>query len=297
MEISFNQDLPSELQAWVEGHLGELEDVRFCGHPHAESKVWALTGEKRAFLKMLRQKGKFAQELYAYRAWLPYLKPSVPQLIAADEAKHALLMTACPGVPLGQANIGERQQRAAYVQAGAFLRNLHALPVSEAIKESNTVSAALAYEERARNWLVRGTGIVERTICNWVWRQVGEATLTLGSLEIRIVPCHLDYTARNWLITTTAEGTHLSVIDFEHSRLDYWLSDVEKLNLDGWAEGHQAAFWQGYGRAPTTDELALADKLAAFSAFRVIVWAREHHDEPFEQKGWQRLRGLRQKLG
>ena len=292
-----HQDLPTELGAFAEKHLGVLREVRFCGQPHAESRVWALKGERQAFLKVLRQSGKFRQELHAYSAWLPQLEPRVPQLIAASESQRVLLTSGLPGENLEGAQLSEVQRRDAYLQAGMFLRDLHSLPLLDAGTGNDSTPLAQAYWERAQSWLVRAEGIVERSLSDWVFARVTDATEAFAAPTIRSVPCHLDYIGRNWLVTTTGEGVKLSVIDFEHSRPDFWLSDVEKLNLDGWGEGLGEAFWQGYGRQPFADELELADRLAAFASFRVIVWAREHRDSAFEEKGWRRLRELRAKLG
>lgn len=292
-----HQGLPTELRAFAEKHLGVLREVRFCGQPHAESGVWALTGERQAFLKALKQPGKFRQELHAYSAWLPLLEPRVPQRSSSLPAKASgcSFTSGLPGEILEDAQLSEVQRRDAYFQAGMFLRDLHRLPLTG--RGNDSTPLAKAYWERAQSWLARAEGIVEPGICDWVSDRVADVAEALGAPTIRSVPCHLDYTGRNWLVSTTGERGKLSVIDFEHSRPDFWLGDIEKLNLDGWGEGLEEAFWQGYGTQPTAAELALADKLAVFAAFRVIVWAREHRYSAFEAKGWRRLRELRAKLG
>jgi Ser/Thr protein kinase RdoA (MazF antagonist) len=266
--------------------------VRYSGWPHAESQVWLVGGEREAFLKVLRQRQKFVQERRAYHHWVPLLG-NVPRLIAEDEGRQALLVSAVSGSVLEHTSLSKAQLSAAYVQAGAFLRSLHDLPYTD----DAPVSLPEAHRQRARGWVSKAGNYVDRDVCRWVLRQVDETADILNVLDVRRVPCHRDYSGRNWLVNVVGESLELSVIDFEHARPDFWLSDVEKLDQDGWGEGLEAAFWRGYGKEPTTDERALLEKLGVLASFTTIVWAREHRDAPFEAKGWERLRDLRARLG
>ena len=121
--------LTSELHAFAAAQLGPLQAVRFCGWPHAESSVWAVTGAEQAFLKVFRKPRKFVQERRAYREWLPGLGfQGTPRLLAESSELRALLVSARPGSLLEHAHPSEAQRLEAYRQAGAWLRALHALP-------------------------------------------------------------------------------------------------------------------------------------------------------------------------
>lgn len=69
---------------------------------------------------------------------------------------------------------------------------------------------------------------------------------------IPAVPCHLDYTPRNLLATTTAD---VAVIDFEHSRYDLAARDLVRLATRVWANRPdlERAFLHGYGPLSNLD--------------------------------------------
>ena len=88
------------------------------------------------------------------------------------------------------------------------------------------------------------------------------------------------------------DGVKLSVIDFEHSRPDFWPFDVEKLLTEVGGTGLEAAFWQGYGTSLTDAETRVLERYSALNALSTVVWAREHGDEAFEADGRRRLAEL-----
>ena len=89
------------------------------------------------------------------------------------------------------------------------------------------------------------------------------------------------------------DGLKFQVIDFEHSRPDFWLFDVEKLVTEVGGTGLEAAFWQGYGALLTDAETRVLERYSALNALSTVVWAREHGDEAFEADGRRRLSDLR----
>jgi hypothetical protein len=292
--VSPNDPLPPALRAFAERQLGPLSSTRFCGWPHAESAVWALRGSRRAFLKVFRQPRKFVQERRAYRAWLPQLTATeayTPHLIGESETLRALLMSALPGTLPERAPLTPSQSLKAYRQAGAFLRALHTLP----FRDDDPLSLAEAMRYRAQAWLGRAEGIVARDLITWVGEQAAEVAVTLTKLGAVRVPCHRDYSPRNWLVEISGKSIRLSVIDFEHSRPDFWLFDTEKLASSGWSGVAERAFWEGYGRTLMLPERRLLERHAALTALSTVVWARERRDTAFEAQGWAQLSRLRER--
>lgn len=292
--ISRGKSVPPALRAFAERQLGPLSGTRFCGWPHAESAVWAVQGERRAFLKVFRQPRKFVQEQHAYRVWLPQLASAevrTPLFLGESETLRALLVSALPGTLLERAPLTPSQSLEAYRQAGAFLRALHALP----FRDDDPFSLAEATRHRAWAWLRRAEGAVKQDLIAWVGKQAAEVAETLTKHGTVRVPCHRDYTPRNWLVEISGKRIRLSVIDFEHSRPDFWLFDTERLAASGWSEASERAFWAGYGRTLTPDEQSLLEKHSALTALSTVVWAREHHDTNFEAQGWAQLTRLRER--
>ena len=275
--------IPSSLLTWLTNEIGAVAATAFAGWDHAESAVWQVVPERGdpVFVKHHRQPRKFRQELRAYSEWTPHLGSAAPRLLATRiDDPLALVLEAAPGVvALGRTGC----EPAVHRTAGAVLRRLHDIPFSD----DDALSLADAVGARLVNYLGRGraTG-VDEAVLEWVDARVRGALPLLDGIER--VPCHRDYTPRNWL-TTAAGG--FTVIDFEHARPDLWLLDVERLRSTAWLGGDEleGAFWEGYGRAPSDRERELLDRVAPMTALGTVVWAREHGDHEFEAEGWSAL--------
>lgn len=248
--------------------------------------MWALGDEPTVYLKVFRQPRKFLQERRAYLGWSPQLD-EVPNLMGESELHLALLVSVVPGQNVDDVLLTSDELLETYRQAGAFLRKLHTLPFTD----DNPVPLLEDYRQRADMWLARAEGLLEPELIAWVSKQAAEAANLLGDMNPVRVPCHRDYTARNWLVEVT-DGLKLSVIDLEHSRPDFWLFDVEKLVTEVGGTGLEAAFWSGYGTSPTGAERRVLERYSALNALSTVVWAREHGDEAFEADGRRRLEKL-----
>ena len=263
----------------------DITSVSFCGWDHAESGVWELsTKTGRVFLKQHRQTRKLEQELHAYQAWTPHLSPLTPKLLAHQRETQTLLLSAVPGELVERVKLSTREESDLHRQAGAFLLRLHDVPFEDA----DPLTLAEALEKRLEAWAARAQGVLTLEDIAWVRARVAEALPLLEGLTR--VPCHRDYTARNWL----AEGNTLYVIDFEHARPDGWLFDLERLWAALWPERPdlRAAFLDGYGRYLGEEEGVL-ERCAALGALSTIVWARDHKDTEFEKQGWRHLAWLK----
>lgn len=264
------------------GHrvLGSEISFRFAGWDHGESQIWEVNNAagERTYLKSHRQHKKFQQELHAYQNWCPALAGRVPQLLAVrEEEPNALLLSALPGTPLENLQLDSAAEEDAHQQAGQLLSLLHNQPISEHLQPPLDE----AFAKRLTAWKPRAQGIVDDDTIAWVSERLLEALPILR--EQHRVPCHRDYTPRNWLW----HENQLTVIDFEHSKPDLWFLDIERLWRDQWVKRPdlREAFLSGYGRELTQDEEGLLERLAALGALTTIVWAREHNDQAFERQG------------
>ena len=276
-----------ELQGFIQATLGPFEIIRFCGWQHAESNVWRVSaGGKRCFLKQHKQPRKFQQEVYAYQNWTPQLVLT-PDLISVNKDLNALLLSAVPGELAQKVTLTQKREREVYRCAGAFLRQLHDLP----FEDTDTLPLADALLMRSKSWLKRAQGLFDEQTIQWVSAQLGEAAQIVREKGWMRVPCHRDYTERNWLW----DGDTLYVIDFEHAKPDLFLTDFEKLRSLVWLHRSdlQDAFFEGYGRSLTDDEAGVLESLALHGALVMVVWACEHGDKAFERQGREVLGRLR----
>lgn len=279
--VSFMKATPEpELRAWAEA-VGGPAVWTWCGWEHAESRVWRLEGRSTAYCKVHRQGRKYAQERLALERWAPGLRGAPRLLAARDMQPRALLLTEVAGT-LVEARVGLPVTASElYRQAGAWLAALHGL----AHVDRDPLVLAQALCRRAGCWLERAQGLVDAGEL----RTVAAATAIFADLEgVSRVPCHRDYSPRNWLID---EAGNFGVIDFEHARPDWWLYDCDRLAGDWWLgrEDLRTAFFAGYGRQPTAIEREVAEVVAAVNAVSSVVWATEHDDGRFLALGRQRL--------
>ena len=276
--------MPKKLLNACRRVLGEVLETPFHGWDHAESRVWKVVARDRtAYLKQHRQPLKHKQEYRAYTEWLRYLSSVTPELLANFEG--SLLLSEVPGELVENKEHRGEDVRDLYRQAGAFLRELHDLP----FVDEDEMSLAEAFTRRTEAWTGRVGDILSTDDVAWVQARVAETLPVLKTYDR--VPCHRDYTARNWL----ADEGKLYVIDFEHSRPDLWFLDIERLWSDVWGERPDLAeaFWDGYGRGLSEEEGWVLERLAALGALSTIGWAREHGDADFEMRGRARLERLK----
>jgi Ser/Thr protein kinase RdoA (MazF antagonist) len=115
--------------------------------------------------------------------------------------------------------------------------------------------------ERAAQWASRAAPLLtpdDKAVIRDHLAAIGQADIPSGG------PCHLDFQPRNWLVSSPGD---VSVIDFEHARIDLPARDLVRLRFRTWP-GHpdlRDAFLDGYGRplSPTEDRLTLISVLAS----------------------------------
>ncbi len=284
-----SDDLKQELRAWAErtvGPIAELEDrSRAFGRM---SLVWRLeTSDGGAYyLKRHEARLLYERELMALRDWLPRLpegarQMTVPMIATADEL-DAMLFEAAPGEIVEEAELTSEELQGAYQMAGAFAASLHALPC-DGCGESATYGEELL--AKIEPWLVDpGVGFTEAER-RWA-REVVRAGDAFDAVPL--VPAHMDYSPRNWLIQRDDGALWLSVIDWERARPAPWVEDVQRMAEDHWHRDPslRQAFFLGYGHEPSeVEQRQIRAIAAANSAIGAIAWGGQRDDTEFVAKG------------
>lgn len=273
--------LEAPVRAWVEDRIGTLHFVRESGWGGGPNRVWWVkTPSGEAMLKQYAEHRKLEQERRAYREWTEGLGESVARWIDDSDALCLGLMTRLEIHPSPSLTGTELHRR-----AGALLARFHGQPFED--RDAMDLGEAIAL--RAAQWRARAAGILSTHDLAWADERLGDLR---DFASFRRVPCHRDYTPRNWLVLASGD---VAVIDFEHTRPDLSLWDFAKLWSAEWrrAPALEGAFFEGYGAPLTADERELMGRLAVISTLGTLVWATEHRDEPFLRQGWDDWSRLR----
>jgi Ser/Thr protein kinase RdoA (MazF antagonist) len=268
----------AELEHYVQTVLGPCRFEKDWSWDHGEANVLQAVDAAGVtwFAKRHGSRHKYDREVTAYQDWVPALAGRAPRLRAFDDDLPALVLSAVPG------QVYADDTPPLHHQAGALLRRFHDV---EFLSPWTDFAAAKQAEFDA--WTSRSDGLLSAREIDFVRSEVrGFERLPVPPR----VPCHLDYTSRNWLV---ADGK-VYIIDFERARPEIWINDVGRLHFGVWQDqpGLREAFWDGYGRTPAADDLALLIGGYALTAMSTIIWARQHGDEPFERWGREVLEGL-----
>jgi hypothetical protein len=268
--------------AYGEQILGPCELVADCSWAHHLSSVLRLRDSSGTtwFLKRHRDRERYLTELAAYRQWVPALGDRAPRLRASDDVLQAIIVSAVPGEPApwpaAVTATGARAQQAADAavqhEAGALLRRFHA--AQPTIPWSDFGPAKLAEFDQLDS---QAAGLLTAREQGRARTEVERLT-GLGSPTM--VPCHRDYTPRNWLVG--ASGLH--VVDFEWSRPDVWISDLARLHLGVWENRPDLsdAFLRGYGRELDHTDQVILHGCAVLTALWCLIRARETDQPSFE---------------
>lgn len=280
-EVDSAGALEASVRTWVEDRLGPLLSVRESSWGAGPNRVWwvkAPSGE--AMLKQYAEHRKLDQERRAYREWTGCLGGSVARWIDDSDPLELGLLTrlethVSPSFPRIEL----------HRRAGALLARFHQQP----FEDSDAMDLGEAIARRTAQWRERAKEILSAHDLAWADTRLGDLR---DFASFRRVPCHRDYTSRNWLVLTSGD---VAVIDFEHTRPDLSLWDFAKLWSGEWrrAPELEQAFFEGYGAPLTGDEQELMGRIAVISALGTLVWATEHRDEPFLRQGWDDWSRLR----
>jgi Ser/Thr protein kinase RdoA (MazF antagonist) len=215
----------------------------------------------------------------AYRTWAAALKGRAPWLRAFDESLQAMILSALPGRPAswpasrpGQPGTELAGERAVQRSAGETLRRLH------------DAQPAIPWLDFAVDKMQQFDSLRPAVAALLTRRQLDAARTEIARLAaipppLR-VPCHHDYTPRNWLV----HGDAVYVFDFEWSGRDVWVADLARLHLGIWPTRPdlREAFLQGYGRHLTAADRMALHGCAALTGVWLLCKAHETRQRSFE---------------
>jgi len=255
--------------------LGPCTLEQDCSWAHGMSAVLRLRDARGVtwFAKRHRERDRYEAEVTAYRQWVPALSGHAPRLHAADDLQCTIILSAVPGeqAPWPAADpcalpVADRvAEQALQREAGMQLRRFHA------------AQPPLPWDDWGAAKVAEFDGLMpvaSHLLGNRDLALARAAVETLGGLACPgRVPCHRDYTPRNWLVRDGAQY----VIDFEHARLDVWLADLARLRLGIWPDRPDLkdAFLDGYGRQLSGTDHAILQGVAALTATWLVVKADE----------------------
>ena len=282
--------MSNDLETFAEKALGPCTTVKDCSWPHRGPSVLRMQDSEGLvwYAKRHRYGTGYERELTAYRRWTPVLGDRAPKLRAQDERLLALLVSEVPGQvsidsgPLREGGGSAREVAALHHQAGALLRRFHGA-------EEPAVSPDFAVGKLAELdwWVPRADGYLDRRDLAFVR---SELHVLEGIAAPELVPCHLDYSPRNWLI----DGDRIHVIDFEWAGREYWANDLGKLFFGLWPTrpALREAFLDGYGRPLTAEDLGVLTASYALTAAWHTIWAYTHDNPDHGARCRDILRGL-----
>jgi Ser/Thr protein kinase RdoA (MazF antagonist) len=233
------------------------------------------------FLKCHRDRDRYDAELAAYLTWVAALRGGAPRLRAFDDSLQTVILSALPGRPAswpasqqGRPGPERTKERAVHRAAGRILRRLH------------DVQPATAWPDFAADKIAQFDGLRPAVATLLTPRQLDAARTEVARLTAipapARVPCHHDYTPRNWLV----HGDAVYVFDFEWSRPDAWVADLARLHLGIWPTRPdlRRAFLQGYGRRLGPADRAALRACAVLTGVWLVGKAHETGQPSFEDR-------------
>lgn len=239
--------------------------------------MWRIEGEGFVVWAKRPRPGRgFHQERAALLGW--GLR-GAPTLLGAE--RGWLLLSDQPGDAVE--GLRGEARREAFVAAGAWHRALHegSPPVADPAQDEPVAEVLTARAEAAAR---RAKGLVPERVAE---------TLLARMLAGRALPaeawrrgrCHRDVHPRNWRFGPAG----LSVLDWEHARVDFTLGDLVKVREELPELGDAEAFLEGYGALTALESEALG-ALAALHALNTLVYGLRHGDDALTALGARLLR-------
>jgi aminoglycoside phosphotransferase (APT) family kinase protein len=232
-------------------------------------------------VKQHRNRTHHEREVHAYRHWTTALGPSAPLLAAADDAEMIIAVSVLPCASPDPGGCSAEVHR----QAGALLRRFHEAEPPVALPQYGDW-----LRERVTYWSSRAAPLLtpdDTSVVQYHLAAIERTTIPPGR------PCHLDFQPRNWL---TSQDGAVSVIDFEHARIDLPARDLVRLRFRTWPgrPDLRDAFLDGYGRPITPDEDSLAWHLGALDTLTALARGHANADPELVEVGRDTLRQLRE---
>lgn len=274
------------MRSFLQQVLGPHTVVGDRSWDHGEALVLEVEDRDGArwYAKQHRSEKKYWRELAAYQDWVPRaFGDRAPVMRAHDDELRIVVLSKVAGVPLEEGT--ERVHR----QAGELLRRLHDLVGPEPWPDPPGFAEGV--RRGMETWIDRGGSLLSKDDLAFCRRMVAGLSELPPAV---IVPCHMDYSPRNWLVD---DAGVVRLIDFERTRREQWIQDLARMHYGLWLRRPELgkAFYEGYGRQPSGLDLEILDRRQASGTLSTIVWAHEHGDEAFEAHGREVLAGLRER--
>jgi hypothetical protein len=170
------------------------------------SIVWRLTGSdgSRAWLKHHERSQLCERELLGLERFVPALGEqtwwSAPTLMTKDDGLEVILMTEVEGEVLDATAVSADECTTMFRLAGQFIRTLHDLDISA---PDYCIGTAAYLRNRLEYYLGESEASIDTGTAAWARELIEQACAVQ---EARRVPCHMDFSPRNWLIQRREDG-------------------------------------------------------------------------------------------
>jgi hypothetical protein len=207
---------------------------------------------------------------------VPRLSCRTPAILWAQAEELLVVFAELPGAPLEIRGLPIENELRAYETAGQVARELHAIRC----EETTTVDAGADAAERMERFTAAAGDSLSIEVRDWLSAIEPDTEVLSGESA---VPCHRDFSPRNWLVDETSDGLGWSLIDFERARLDLRYADFKFMWPNHWKgrPERRSAFFAGYGRELSADEETRLRFTVLINCLGTISWARENNDPAF----------------
>jgi hypothetical protein len=283
--------IPEPAAEAVRRHFGRDLEFWFAGWPHGQSLMWKAAGDggPALYVKVHAEPYLYERHVAAFRDWVPQLPCSTPEVLFEDQEHLLMVFAELDGVPLETASVSRETELEAYRVAGRVAKAFHHIELNES---EEAWSAANAARNRMERYIAMSDGKLCPELLAWTKTVLPETELFRGE---RRVPCHRDYSPRNWLVSETNGQLQWSLIDFERARLDLKYADFQRMWPDAWKgrPDRRTAFFEGYGLDLSADEEKRLRITVLTNCLGTIPWAVSNNDPAFGQWALDTLTELR----
>lgn len=268
------------VDAYVNSILGPTQDQGTLTRRAGRVVVVVDEAGEHWVVKTVPSGREFRRELHAYTHWVPHFADQAAQLRNADPALRTLILQRLPGFADWSFEPADHRD------AGRLLRRIHtAAPVRNERPDIGALTAdklALSLKRVADRSLL--------TPDELEFTRKGITVLRNEFGHLDKVPCHGDYGGHNWL----RGSGRMRVIDFSTAAYNAAASDFARNFIGPWWERPDlvTAFFEGYGRPITDEELACVRHQLPTFAVSLISHGRRHGDTEMEHRGHYRLHKL-----
>ncbi|MDC0347540.1 aminoglycoside phosphotransferase family protein [Planctomycetota bacterium] len=206
----------------------------------------------------------------------PLTEVVIPRLLDTSENPPAILMSYLDGKNMESHRFPMSTWSMAIQQAGRFLSQFHAIPLSE--DDSLPLSKALPL--RLESWIKRGAKWLSPAEIRHARYKVGHGAVFEGHQRVY---CHNDFEPRNWIWNPRGLG----IIDFEHAHGNHPAFDWVKLEVGLFQKMPELReeFIASIGGTPQWATSEVLDAIIAIHAIGCIVWGSQHGEKSYIYEG------------